>query len=731
MYRITSILNEKEYTIHDPRDPDVQVVNPALDLEMGMSGNLSFMIPAFHPYIDKIPCLTAEIRVYEGNNLIWCGRRMDNTDDFFNTKTIQCEGALAYLLDSIQRPYEYTGSIRDFLSRLLEEHNRQVEPRKQFVLGSVTVIDNNNYINRSNSDFSTTLDAMQDKLVGTHGGFLRVRYDAGVKYLDYVTDYGGTNTQVIRFGENLVDLSKKIDPSTIITALIPRGATLEDGTVVDITSVNGGKDYVFNQDAVDEYGWIWGTNTWQDVTIPNNLLTKAKAYLNEAILLPASIDISALDLSRIDVSVSMLQLGYWTKIISEPHGIDSMFLLSKKHIDLTNAANDTITLGKITESFTASTATKMKDVSAKVDRMAGEVSGEIQKAVDNATELITGGQGGYVVISRSDNGHPEEILVMDAPEKESAKNIIRINKNGVGFSNTGYSGPYANAWTIDGNLIADYIRSGTMYADRIRGGTLTLGGSGDVNGRMEIFDSSNRKIGYWDNTGIRIISPQGKYVLTFDAKSAGGWDVFTAKDDDGWAAVSLSTGNLSFRRSDGGAVDELQIDMDGVYLGDAAGNEAQYTLDVYARDGDFKGDFSVSGSKHRVVETQDYGRRMLNAFETPVPMFGDSGTGEIGDDGLCVIWTDPVFLQTISGEVQVFIQGYGNQNFFLEKVQQDYFIVSGPAGGRFDWQIRARQKGYENERLDLKTEKADKLSERYGAAGFEHYMKYLRRLNDA
>ncbi len=746
MYRITSVLHDAEYTIHDPRDPDVQLINPALDLEMGATGNLSFMIAASHPYLDKIPPLSAELRVYENNELIWTGRRLDKSDDFYNTGTINCEGALAYLLDSIQRPYEFTGSIVQFLTKLLEVHNSQVEERKKILLGNVTVIDNNNYINRSNSDFSTTLDAMQEKLVGTHGGFLRIRYESGVKYLDYVTDYGGINGQIVRFGDNLVDLRKKVNPETILTALIPRGATMDDGTVIDITSVNGGKDYIYNADAVETYGWIWGVQTWEDVTIPQNLLNKATAYLNESILLPATIDVSALDLSRVDVDIQCLKLGYWTRIISEPHGLDSNFLLSKRHIDLVNAANDTITLGKTIETFTQSTASNMKEISVKVDRVASSMSTEINQAVENATEIITGGKGGYVVISLSDSGHPDEILVMDAPSKEDAENVIRINRNGIGFSNTGYNGPFNTAWTIDGSFLANYITAGTMYADRIKGGMLTLGGAGNINGAMKILDAQGRQIGVWDSTGILLTSPNGGFTTRFDVKDGTGWSaiVIQEQDPNSYGKTLITPGLITFQRVDTeSGTDELQVDMDGMYILSREGDEAQYTVDVYAMYGDFasdvyvSGDFDVSGSKHRLVQTKNYGCVRLSAYETPVPLFGDIGSGIIADDGYCYVWFDPIFFQTIAGNYQVFLQAYGDGKVFVSQKSRGYFVVSGTPGMHFAWEIKAKQAGYESHRLDS-TENPIIRQERrrkerlsaidYGVIGESIYKKYMEGL---
>lgn len=96
---------------------------------------------------------------------------------------------------------------------------------------------------------------------------------------------------------------------------------------------------------------------------------------------------------------------------------------------------------------------------------------------------------------------------MDTPDKETARSVIQFNKNGFGFSTTGINGPYRNAWTIDGNLVADFITTGTMLADRIRGGTLELGGTGlGKDGSIIVKNASGTTIGYWDKTGLHVLT---------------------------------------------------------------------------------------------------------------------------------------------------------------------------------------------------------------------------------
>ena len=519
MYRVTVITNGTEYPLHEPRDSDgiLQLIDPVVTLEMGKNGSFTFRISPFHPHKDQILTLKSEIYVYSDDELIFCGRHIGNEIDFNNIGKVTCEGEMAYLLDSMQRPYNFAGSGANFFRQVLEAHNSQVEERKRFEVGNVTVADNAPEIQRINAECVDTLETLKTQLVGINGGYLMIRRSGGKKYLDYVNDYGGINSQVIRFGENLLDLTRHVKPTGIITALIPYGAKLEsDNTeeeekALDITSVNNGQDYIFNQAAVNTYGWIWGTQTWDDITDPTVLLAKGNAYLEESIALPETLDLTALDLGLVDVDIQKLKLGYWTQVESTPHKISKRFMLSKKIIHLDNPGKDEVILGQTLTTFTGATNKDKLEISNRINRVAESTSREINRKVENATQLITGGKGGYVVLDVEDpdtgkRSLPWRILIMDTPDKDTSHSVIQINKNGIGFSTTGINGPYSNAWTIDGNLVADFITTGTMLADRIKGGMLEVGGTGlGKDGTITVKNASGTVIGTWDKTGLHVL----------------------------------------------------------------------------------------------------------------------------------------------------------------------------------------------------------------------------------
>lgn len=248
--------------------------------------SLTLSAPFNHPYIDSIKPMASVIVCKRGEETVFEGRALDDGSDFYNTHTWTCESALAYLKDTMQPPFSYNGTLKGLFEQFISVHNKAVEQQKQFKIGNITVTDDNDYVAYSSSDYSVTMDAIKNKLINTHGGYLMVRYENDGKYLDYLADFKTTSVQKIEYGKNIKDVKITRDHTERVTALIPLGAkkkiTDEDGNEketderVDITSVNDGKNYLSDDAAVKEIGWIWKSEVWDDVTLPSNLLKKSK-----------------------------------------------------------------------------------------------------------------------------------------------------------------------------------------------------------------------------------------------------------------------------------------------------------------------------------------------------------------------------------------------------------------------------------------------------------------------
>lgn len=328
--------------------------------------------PFNHPYIDSIKPMASVIVCKKDETTVFEGRALDDGSDFYNTHTWTCESALAYLKDSLQPPFSYKGSLRGLLEYFISVHNSSVEDQKKFMIGDVTVTDDNDYVSYSSSDYSVTLDAMKSKLINTHGGYLAVRYEQDGNYLDYLSDFKIKSMQTVEYGKNITDVKIKRDDTERATALIALGAkktvTDEEGTEsetserVDITSVNDEKNYICNEDAIKEIGWIWRTEIWEDVTLPGNLLRKGRARLMELVQGITSMELTIIDESDTGADIGDIRAGMYVECISKPHGINGTYLCISRTRDYLNPSGNTITIGAGGITLTASTVKQDKTI---------------------------------------------------------------------------------------------------------------------------------------------------------------------------------------------------------------------------------------------------------------------------------------------------------------------------------------------------------------------------------
>lgn len=339
MYRVTVKTDGTEYLLHDPRFDDTQIYNDELSEEMGKTPTFTFDIPAGHPNADKLLPLASEIFVYRDEEIIFYGREISPSIDLYNTRTVECIGALSYLADSMIAPFDHTGSLTEFLSTVIEKHNAMVEARKQFTLGRVMIEGETGY--RKVTGYADALSLLSNLIVGAYGGYLRVRLENGVQYLDYAEDYGGTNSQQIRFGENVLDLTRQIDASDVVTCLIAQGAEDESGSRPTVT--------VMDEAAIAKWGKIWAQVDFDSIMDTAALQAAAEAYLLKLTAMPERVEFNALDLHLADVDITALQLGYWTHFVSEPHGISGDYLLRKRTLHITAPQNDTVIFGAAEE----------------------------------------------------------------------------------------------------------------------------------------------------------------------------------------------------------------------------------------------------------------------------------------------------------------------------------------------------------------------------------------------
>lgn len=481
MHTVTITNGAEKTTIHSDNldrifgGKGIKVVN-AVD-------SFTFTIYPDNAGYDKLKPLTTSVTVTDDSTGkdVFIGRVLKCPDSMDEQglicKSVTCEGRLGWLYDSVQPYAEYkVVGVRTVLASFISKHNAQVGDDKQISVGQVTVTGENNYTYSVN--WVSTMDAISEQLVGKFGGEIQLRDQNGKVYIDYLEHIGhGTDTK-IELAVNLKTISREVDETSVITRLYPLGAKLTDSEKrLTIGSVNGGKDYIEDSALVAKYGVISGTQTWDDVTQASILKTKATAYLKSANKAKKQYKITAVDLSTIDMNFEQFELGCWYRVVNPLMGIDEDLRIIGITINLDSPEQSELTFGDKFETMTGFMTAKTKSLQTAIDNSEFRNRQVIDSKIENATKLITGAEGGHVILDPSEK--PERILIMDTADINTCKSCIQLNKNGLGFwkSSDGGSaknGPYTNAWTIDGNLVASFITALTLTGLKINNGSGTF-----------------------------------------------------------------------------------------------------------------------------------------------------------------------------------------------------------------------------------------------------------------
>lgn len=383
MYRIICETNGKIYPIFDLRDAAFIVQNPKLTLELNKTGSLSFYMNMNHPNYGCIKKITSLISVYlirkDGSEKwIYSGRSLTDEEDFYRTGKIECEGILAFLLDSIVRDYEFEGTPEDYFRYLIEQHNSHVGTEKQFQIGTIDLegVDSNENIVRSSTQKPNTLTEINSKVIDLLKCYVSARNVDGTYYIDCVKDMGDTNTQEIRYGVNLLDWKKTVSATSLYTVMIGIGASVSNKKITV---------EVVDEEAVAEFGRIEGTVEFNDVTLEANLITKTTEYLKQYTGCKRTIEVSAIDMNVVDESVQEISLGY-INVYSEPHVLSERMLISKMELNLMNPEENKYTLGISQSAYNGISEVK-KEIS-KINTGSSSQSGSEQQTEPLTTDEI-------------------------------------------------------------------------------------------------------------------------------------------------------------------------------------------------------------------------------------------------------------------------------------------------------------------------------------------------------
>ena len=403
MYRILC----DSYVLYDPRLLDLFVLEPELTQKKNELGELSFTIPKEHPHYDVLEKLKSRIKVYRDDTLIWVGRVIEDERDLYENRKVVVEGLLAFLLDSILRPFTMDGTAAEVWAYILTQHNAQVNANQRFVLGNCNLVGS---VGVATKDYLSTWQTLKTCLLDSFGGYLIVRYDENENpILDYLSDVPDTSTQRIDFGENLIDLALSRSASETYTACVPLGAALRDidpesnsDARLTIESVNEGQEYLIDTALAAEYGVIFapsGLTTWDEITDPTILMNKGRDWLSgTGARFKQTIKLSAVDLHNADANVESFQ--FLDKVVVSCGTLcpEETYVLSELTIPLSNPASTGIVLGDtrpslIGEEIQQNTSVRNRIETIEADYTThGEIKEIVQEQITQNTSILQSAQ---------------------------------------------------------------------------------------------------------------------------------------------------------------------------------------------------------------------------------------------------------------------------------------------------------------------------------------------------
>jgi len=340
-------------------------------------GTAEIVMPPGHPAYSKLVSYRSIVEMYRDDKLRFRGRVLHPADDWLNRRTWTCEGELCFFQDAVSRPYLYQDTPAAIFAAVIQDYNSQVEPFKQFKVGTVTVVDANNYVRLESETPEQVMDTL-NKLLDRCGGYIYFTTDEdGARVANWYAELNNRSGQVIEFGENLLNFARTGSSPDLLTGVIPYGAKDEEtGVRVDITTVNDGQDYIVDEAAVALRGTILKPVIWDDVTVPANLLSKARSYLREHRQIITSLQLSAVDLSYMDKSIDSYQVGDIIRVKSKPHAVDEDFQLAERTEDWLNPDASTISLGKEIHSLTGADVAGDKQSQSDLHRVQQEIKAD-------------------------------------------------------------------------------------------------------------------------------------------------------------------------------------------------------------------------------------------------------------------------------------------------------------------------------------------------------------------
>jgi hypothetical protein len=409
---------QSQLLLTDTRLPTMPTVTMLEVLETANAApTLMFKIPVNHPNYTHLRLRGwVELAEVGGNKQVF---RITNIQIGSAIAKVYGEGIQAVFNDTlIIAPCEFSGTPVAFIDMVLARHNAQAiqadgtpDPFRQIVRGTISddLDPNNNIVRRVDAEtpISTAEFLRRSTYESTLGGQFRVRTTtSGVNYLDWVSG-GALNLQIIRYTDTLQSWGQHADVTNVATACFPTGARMGDeldSPRLTLDASTAGALFLFrdpdtkkdrygfyNSNAVDLYGLVIGTNTWDDVTTPTVLLQRAVDWTAQQMVTKITVDATCVDKHLFDPSVSPLNVGEKIRFVGPTLlNIDMILTVKSVRCDYLDAARWEVSLGAEVDTLTSAIARNTRAVNQVSEIATSSVKmGEVVTAVKQYTVQLS------------------------------------------------------------------------------------------------------------------------------------------------------------------------------------------------------------------------------------------------------------------------------------------------------------------------------------------------------
>lgn len=359
---------------------------------------LDFSIAPNHPLYNTIEKDKGLVEFYSDNVLKFRGKINEIEIDNYGYKNVSCNSVLQYLNHTRVRSYSTVPgdaditaptSVEGYFQWLIDQHNlhvKDVSERFEVGVNQGAALDKNDYILRSNDNYPTTLNEINDKILDNLGGYLFVEYKDDRNILNLYADVHSTNSQIIDFRSNILSISYKENDDELYTVVIPRGGTpekkegdtkdpkpiniknLPDNTFDTDSDIVKSGDCVYSLSATKRYGYREYYYSNNDILEPSNLLKAAVIQLKFQMSPKVTIETKAIDLSIAYPGYEQLNIGDACRVRSARHNLDDYFMLSEIELDLNDPSQTIYTFGDEYVSLVGRQSNYLKQINSSIDQ---------------------------------------------------------------------------------------------------------------------------------------------------------------------------------------------------------------------------------------------------------------------------------------------------------------------------------------------------------------------------